>query len=578
MAATSSMATGRELDTEYDEKTAEVPASYKAETILHAPSTSTPTAQQPTESKHENSPISPASHRDSEDDSPSRTRSQASELRRIASLNQAVSLPREILVVGLICLSQLLTQVAFGDTIVILHVIGQSFGVLNPGTQAWLVAGYSLTVGTFILVFGRMGDVFGYKRMLVIGYSWFAFWSMVAGLAVYSNYVLFVFARVLQGIGPSICLPNGLALLGALYDAGNRKNMAFAMFGACAPSGSVLGAASAGVYALAWWPWTYWSLSITLAIVAVCAAFLIPDPQVKVELPRSIRGFIEELDLYAAGVGILGLVLINFAWNQAPIVGWSSPYVSVCLALGVLLVPVFFYLEIKVAPKPLLPFSVFTTTNAFVLSCIACGWGNFGIWALYLFNLLETLRGLSPLLVVAYISPLVISGAIAAIMTGLLLSHLRPAWLMVIAMCAFLLGNLLTATVPPHQIYWGQFFVTTIVAPFGMDMSFPAATVYLSNSIEKSKQGVAASLVMTIVNYSISLGLGFAGTVGVNVNRGGKTPEDILRGYRGALYMGTGLCVLGLAVSIVFVAKTYWDERKVEQKPADTESKAAATE
>ena len=201
-----------------------------------------------------------------------------------------------------------------------------------------------------------------------------------------------------------------------------------------------------------------------------------------------------------------------------------------------------------------------------------------GIWALYLFNLLETLRGLSPLLVVAYISPLVISGAIAAIMTGLLLSHLRPAWLMVIAMCAFLLGNLLTATVPPHQIYWGQFFVTTIVAPFGMDMSFPAATVYLSNSIEKSKQGVAASLVMTIVNYSISLGLGFAGTVEVNVNRGGKTPEDILRGYRGALYMGTGLCVLGLAVSIVFVAKTYWDERKVEQKPADTESKTAATE
>ncbi|TKA70643.1 hypothetical protein B0A55_05744 [Friedmanniomyces simplex] len=184
------------------------------ETTSHPPTPSPPTTQQPQQPSPEPQddvpPISPTS--DSDSDPPSLTHSPTSEIRRIASLNQTVSLPREILVIGLICLSQLLTQVAFGDTLVLLHVIGRSFGVTNAGTEAW--------------------DVFGYKRMLVIGYSWFAFWSMVAGLAVYSNYVLFVFARVLQGIGPSICLPNGLALLGALYDAGTRKNMAFAMFGA----------------------------------------------------------------------------------------------------------------------------------------------------------------------------------------------------------------------------------------------------------------------------------------------------------------------------------------------------------
>lgn len=81
--------------------------------------------------------------------------------------------------------------------------------------------------------------------------------------------------------------------------------------------------------------------------------------------------------------------------------------------------------------------------------------------------------------------------------TGWLLGHIKPAWLMVIALSMFLTGNLLVATLPPHQVYWAQIFVTTIVAPFGMDMSFPAATLYLSNSIEKSKQGVAASLVNT---------------------------------------------------------------------------------
>lgn len=88
-------------------------------------------------------------------------------------------------------------------------------------------------------------------------------------------------------------------------------------------------------------------------------------------------------------------------------------------------------------------------------------------------------------------------------------------------------------------------------------MSFPAATVYLSNSIERAHQGVAASLVNTVVNYSISLGLGFAGTVEVNVSNG-DSPEDILKGYRGALYIAVGFAGLALATSILFLCHTYW--------------------
>lgn len=77
--------------------------------------------------------------------------------------------------------------------------------------------------------------------MLLIGYLWFALWSMIAGVAVYSNHVLFVFARVLQGIGPAITMPNGIAILGAAYPPGMRKNIAFSLFGACAPSGGIIG-------------------------------------------------------------------------------------------------------------------------------------------------------------------------------------------------------------------------------------------------------------------------------------------------------------------------------------------------
>lgn len=99
-------------------------------------------------------------------------------------------------------------------------------------------------------------------------------------------------------------------------------------------------------------------------------------------------------------------------------------------------------------------------------------------------------------------------------------------------------------------------------------MSFPAATVYLSNSVSREQQGVAASLVSTIVNYSISLGLGFAGTVEVNV-RHGDSPDEVLKGYRGALYIAVGFAGMALATSVVFLAYTYWEDRGRKKATGD---------
>lgn len=175
----------------------------------------------------------------------------------------------DVYIISVLVMAHFTTQVGLGQLLAIVEIIGKDFGISDsPGVLSWLSAGYSLTVGTFILVSGRMGDIFGYKKMLVFGYVWYAVFSLVAGCSVYSNYVLFIFARVLQGIGPSICLPNALALLGILYEPGIWKNMAFAAFGACAPTGSIMGSLFAGLFSLAWWPCTFprefWRLTILI--------------------------------------------------------------------------------------------------------------------------------------------------------------------------------------------------------------------------------------------------------------------------------------------------------------------------
>lgn len=100
-------------------------------------------------------------------------------------------------------------------------------------------------------------------------------------------------------------------------------------------------------------------------------------------------------------------------------------------------------------------------------------------------------------------------------------------------------------------------------------MSFPAGTIILSNSMPKEHQGVGASFINTVVNYSISIGVGIAGTVEVHTNRGGQTKEDLQHGFRGALYMAIGLSGLGMALALMFVVKTELRRRRESRLPDD---------
>ena len=480
--------------------------------------------------------------------------------REEGSIVTDMSLAREIALIAVVSMAQFSTQVGVGGTLAILHVIGDDLNMAKNGELSWLMAAYSLTVGSFILPAGRLGDVFGYKKMLLFGFSWFSLWTLVAGLSVYSNHVLFNFARTMQGIGPAICLPNGLAVLGSTYPPGQRKNIVFSTFGATAPLGSVLGATFASLFALAWWPWAFFSFALVLAATAIAGEVIIPTPTRSTDPNQSAWHKFSQLDPLGSFTGVTSLVLIDFAWNQGAVVGWQEPYVIVALIIGILLVPLFLYVEAYVVSAPLLPAECMNSDIGTILACVACGWSCFGIFLFYIWQFFELLRHASPLLASAWYSTNAVSGAGAAILTGLFLDRVGPPLAMVLALLAYVVGTILLATAPVDQIYWAQSFLCLLVIPFGMDISFPAATVILSNAVPRKNQGIGASLVNTVVNFSISLGLGFAGVVEANINNGGNSPEDMLRGYRGAWYMGIGLSGLGLIISVLYWMRVHFKQ------------------
>ncbi|CAO1634310.1 unnamed protein product [Parajaminaea phylloscopi] len=475
----------------------------------------------------------------------------------------------------------LTTQAGLGMVVVPLEVIGRGFGVEDqPAQLSWFAAAYSLSVGTIILPAGRIGDLWGHKKVVVLGYAWTSIWCLAAGLSSYlhSSPVLFDVCRGFQGMGYSFLLPNAVAILARCTHAGHWKRaLYFTCFAASAPNGFLLGGCFSGLVAQFHpddWEWGFYLAAIGLAALALLSWFVLPsdryltmfhgtgepsaeeksetttstpagDMAEKTPNKASRREDGQGFDWWGTVTAISGLVLFNFAWNQAGVVGWDTPYVPVLLVVGLALIVLFLWVETRVR-FPLVPQEIWTTQNSIVLACVALGWSSFGIWNFYSVRWLINIRQSTLMSTVAMVTPCGISGIVAASTSMVLLTRFGPAWVMLVAMTAFCLANLLLATMPAQQLYWKQAFPSYVIAPLGMDMSFPSASLIVANSLPQHKQGVAGSLVNTIINYCVAIGLGLAGTVEAHTNAGGSRIVD---GYRYSLYTGVGLAGLGTALA-----------------------------
>ncbi|KIX94391.1 uncharacterized protein Z520_09777 [Fonsecaea multimorphosa CBS 102226] len=468
-----------------------------------------------------------------------------------------MSKQQEILFNVMVAFLQLIPQSTLTTVFPVSRDLAQSFSITNASVLPWLVAAYALSFGTFILIGGRLGDIFGHKTMVVIGYSFLSLWSVVAGLSHYVGYELFFVARGFQGIGASMMVPNGLALLGRTYPPGSKKKiLSFTLFGLCAPVGAYLGMIFGALFTrFATWWWSFYTLAVVSSFLAAAAWVILvsPPPSPKQMLP--VKEKLRDMDWLGAVTGVGGLVCVQVSLVSAPASGWSTQYIFMLLIIGLLLIAFFVITELKIAVQPLVPFKMLKADVGFVLGAVACGWATFGIWTWFLWRFLLGIKHDAPLEAALQVLPIVPVALIASVLTAWMMRACRPSWTLFWALVAFTFGPLLLAVDSniDKSTYWSWTFASLVVMPFGMDMSFPAATLVMSNFFPPQQQGVAGSLISTVVNYSISLGLGLASTVEVHVNNQGRDPLD---GIRGGWFMGVGLGGLGIVICVAFVVKS----------------------
>ncbi|RDW81403.1 uncharacterized protein DSM5745_04960 [Aspergillus mulundensis] len=425
----------------------------------------------------------------------------------------------------------------------------ESMGVKQT-YATWIAASYGLTQGTFVLMSGRLGDVYGHRKMLLGGGSWLVLCSFI-GAFVHTNFFAFVTMRALAGVGGACIMPNAVAMIAITNPPGRVRNLSLGFFAASAPLGGYFSALFLGAFMeKTHWRWFF------VFVAGLIAVIFVPLWLLSKNQPTSSRN--EKIDWIGAALGTSSLIIFNFVWNQAPSVGWSTPYEIALLVVSVVLFALFIVWEHK-TPHPIMPPSIFKAPSfAILVLVILLNYMTVGTVLWYQLLWLQEIWGWSTLQFAIGWTPFVICGTFAACLAAWLIPRLAAQWILALGTVTVMVSTVLVATIPLKQTYWAQMFPSIVLFSFCPDFVYTAGQIIASNTVRRHQQGVAGSIIGTLNLYGNSLGLGFASTVEVQV---AKTSGNNVTGYRAALYFGVAISAIALLLDVAFVRRVK-DERE----------------
>ena len=369
----------------------------------------------------------------------------------------------------------------------------------TPTTLAWVVNAYLLTFGGFLLLGGRLGDLFGHRRLFLIGITLFTLASLVCGLA--QSQAMLVGARAVQGLGGAVVSAVGLSLTMNLFTEPAERAKAMGFFGFVAAGGGSIGVLLGGVLtgALNW----HWIFLVNLPIgVAVCVAAMLVLPA-STRIANSGR-----LDIAGAITVTAALMLAVYAIVNGNEAGWTSLRTLGLLALAVALLAAFLWIETR-TPSPLVPLSLLRERNVATANGIGVLWAAamfawFFLSALYL----QTVLGYSPLLVgLAFLPSNLIMGAFSLGLSAKLVMRFGIKLPLAFGLALAAGGLLLFARAPVNGNFVVDVLPGMILLGFGAGIAFNPVLLAAMSGVKPSDSGLASGIVNTSFMMGGALGL-----------------------------------------------------------------------
>ncbi|MGA9153224.1 MAG: MFS transporter, partial [Candidatus Nitrosopolaris sp.] len=293
------------------------------------------------------------------------------------------------LVLAFITLAQFMIVVDFTIVQVALPSIGREFAVSLNGLQ-WIVTAYGLTLAGFLMFSGRLGDIYGRKKLFIIGVLLFSLASLTGGIA--PSEIVLIIARVVQGLGAAMASATGLSILVAAFPEGKERNRALSVFAAASGSGFAAGMILGGVItATLGWRWVF-DINVPIGIVvSLLSIKYISNTRRQTYEHTENR----HLDIFGAVLVTAGLMLLVYFLSSAQNIGIRSLQTQELLLLSVIVLAVFLLIEHR-SKAPLIRFLRRTS----VFGANAVGLLQFAAFVGMVFilsNYLQQVRGYSAL-------------------------------------------------------------------------------------------------------------------------------------------------------------------------------------
>jgi EmrB/QacA subfamily drug resistance transporter len=454
---------------------------------------------------------------------------------------------RRWLILALIGVAQLMIVLDLTIVNIALPSAQEDLGFSNDARQ-WIITAYALAFGSLLLLGGKLGDLFGRKWAFIGGLLGFAAASAVGGAA--GSFGVLVGARAAQGVFGALLAPSALALLATTFTEPAERGKAFGIFGAIAGGGSAIGLLLGGILT-EWLSWR-WCLYVNLlfALPAAVAAFRLIENVGHPERPR--------LDLAGTLLSTSGLFALVYGFSSSEMNSWGDPVTIISLALAVVLLSAFAFVESRVA-HPLLPLRVIAD-RVRGGSYLAIGISGIALFAVFLFltYYLQLTKGFSPIQTGLAYLPMTASIMITATSVNIrFLGKVGPRPLLVLGMTLGAAAMAWFAQLEADSSYVGHVLPGLIVMGIGMGNIFAPAISSATYGVEPTDTGVASAMVNTMQQVGGSIGTAllssiFASAVTSYATSHARGPElatdAAMHGYTVAFWVAAGVFAFGAVV------------------------------
>ena len=416
----------------------------------------------------------------------------------------------------------------------------------SPEDLQWVVSGYALTFGGFLLLGGRLGDVLGRRRLFMIGLAAFAVFSALCALS--QTDTMLIVARLLQGAGAALLAPSVFSITLVTFEEGSDRNKALGILGAIAGAGAAIGVLLGGVLTeYAGWEWVFW-INVPIGLITL---FFVP----RFVRESRIEGMARNFDALGAVCVTASLLLLVFGLTQANQVGWTSAQTIGVLAASAVLMAIFLFIEAR-NRHALMPLSFFkrrTPTGANIVGLLlgTIVFSMFFLLSLYMqqvlgFSALKTGVGYLAVALTAVVA----SGVAQALVTRM---GVKP--ILAVGMTFILAGLIWFTQIPVDGSYLVNLFGGFMLIGIGLGFSFVPVSIAALAGVPPQEAGLASGLINTSQQIGGALGVAILTTVSTTrtenlVSDGTSQPQALTDGFALAFWVAAGFAVVAILATL----------------------------